>query len=77
MTLAHYNALLMGNKQYEHLHETDKKAWEMHDLLVEEYKVEWHVIEQLKQQNLMEWVRKMNVIENIVDEVIKKELIIQ
>ena len=42
----------------------------MHDLLVEEYKVEWHVIEQLKQQNLMEWVRKMNVIENIVDEVI-------
>ena len=41
------------------------------------YKVEWHVIEQLKQQNLMEWVRKMNVIENIVDEVIKKELIIQ
>ena len=49
----------------------------MHDLLGEEYKVEWHVIEQLKQQNLMEWVRKMNVIENIVDEVIKKELIIQ
>ena len=49
----------------------------MHDLLVEEYKVEWHVIDQLKQQNLMEWVRKMNVIENIVDEVIKKELIIQ
>ena len=49
----------------------------MHDLLVEEYKVEWHVIEQLKQPNLMEWVRKMNVIENIVDEVIKKELIIQ
>ena len=47
----------------------------MHDLLVEEYKVEWHVIEQLKQQNLMEWVRKMNVIENIVDEVIKKEII--
>ena len=39
-------------------------------MLVEEYKVEWHVIEQLKQQNLMEWVRKMNVIENIVDEVI-------
>ena len=46
-------------------------------MLVDEYKVEWHVIEQLKQQNLMEWVRKMNVIENIVDEVIKKELIIQ
>ncbi|MBS5116108.1 MAG: TnpV protein [Erysipelotrichaceae bacterium] len=65
---AHYNALLIENKLYDHLHEIDKQAWEMHDLLVEQYKEKWRVTEQLKQQDQIEWVRKMNLIEAIIQD---------
>lgn len=72
---AHYNALLMKNELYDYLHGIDQQAYEMHDRLVEQYKVKWGVTEELKEQNQMEWVRRMNNIKNCVEEVIMDEII--
>ncbi len=67
---AHYNALLMKNELYDYLHGIDQQAYEMHDRLVEQYKVKWGVTEELKEQNQMEWVRLMNNVNKSVEEYI-------
>lgn len=38
-----YNTLLLENKLFEHLHEIDKQAYELHDRLVEQYKEKWEI----------------------------------
>lgn len=69
---AHYNALLIKNELYDYLIEVDKQAYEMHDRLVEEYKEKWGITEELKRINQMEWVRQMNMIENIIKIIIER-----
>ena len=36
---------------------------------------QWGVTEELKMQNQMEWVRRMNNIKNVAEEIAKKEFI--
>lgn len=72
---AHYNALLMKNELYDHLIEVDKQAYEMHDKLVEQYKEKWGITEELKQTNQMEWVRQMNLIKGIIEQIVYDVLI--
>lgn len=74
---AHYNALLMKNELYDHLIEIDKLANEMHDRLVEEYKEKWGITEELKQANQMEWVRQMNLIKRIIEQIVYDALIMK
>ena len=42
---------------------------------MEEYKIKDNITEALKEQNEMEWLRKMNAISNIVDEIVRKEYV--
>lgn len=44
-------------------------------MLVEQTAEQWGVTEELKMQNQMEWVRRMNNIKNVAEEIAKKEFI--
>jgi hypothetical protein len=47
----------------------------LREKLIEEYKKKDNITEELKATNQMEWVRKMNNISNIVDEIVVKEYV--
>jgi hypothetical protein len=57
-----------------YLHEVDMKALEMYERLVREYSQQQGVTEQLKSENQMEWVGRMNNIRNAVDEIVRNEI---
>ena len=48
----------------------------MHDRLVEQYKEKRGITEELKQTNQMEWVRQMNMIKGIIEQIVYDVLII-
>ena len=70
-----YTGLLLKGKLNAHLEEIDKTANEMFDLLIRQYSAWEGVTEQLKSENQLEWVRRMNSIRGRVEEVIYRELI--
>ena len=71
-----YTGLLLSGKLNAHLEEIDRSANEMFDLLIKQYAAREGVTEQLKAENQMEWVRRMNSIWDRVEEIIDSELII-
>lgn len=71
----HYNALLINNELYDHLIEINKQAYVMHDKLVEQYKEKLGITEELKQTNQREWVRQMNLIKRIIEQIMYDVLI--
>ena len=70
-----YTGMLLSGKLKAHLEEIDRSANEMFDLLMKQYAAREGVTEQLKAENQMEWVRRMNGIRNRVEEIIAKDLI--
>ena len=58
-----FNSLLIQGKLYQHCAEVEKQAREMFDTLVEQMKVAEGITEQLKDENQMEWVCRMQNIE--------------
>jgi len=50
------------------------QAREMLDRLVREYAQQQGVTEQLKAENQMEWIGRMNNIRNAVEEVVRNEI---
>ena len=72
---ARYQYLVLTGKLTEHLNQVDKEAREKVEMLVEQMAERWGVTEELKTQNQMEWVRRMNNIRCIVDNQIYMEII--
>ena len=70
-----YTGMLLSGKLNSHLEEIDRSVNEMFDLLVRQYAAHEGVTEQLKAENQMEWVRRMNNIRAQVEETITAELI--
>ena len=70
-----YTGMLLSGKLNAHLEETDRYANEMLDLLVKQYAAREGVTEQLKAENQMEWVRRMNGIRVRAEETVFHELI--
>ena len=70
-----FSSLLGQGKLYQHCAEVEKQARDMFDTLVEQMKVTEGVTEQLKEENQIEWVCRMQNIESRVREVVIKELI--
>ncbi len=70
-----YNGMLLTGKLNAHLEEIDRSANEMFDLLVKQYAEREGVTEQLKAENQMEWVRRMNSIRDRAEEVMMTNLI--
>ena len=67
--------LLIQGKLYQHCTEVEKQARDMFDTLVEQMKKAEGVTEQLKEENQLEWVRRMQNIEARAREVIIGDLI--
>ena len=72
---ARYQYLVLTGKLTEHLNQVDKEAREKVEILVEQMAEQWGVTEELKMQDQMEWVRKMNNIRSRAVEIIDVELI--
>ena len=70
-----YTNLLTKGKLIAHLAEVDKQAENMFDRLVKQLAQREGVTEQLKAENQMLWVKKMNSIRNRAEEIVNHELI--
>ena len=70
-----YTVMLLCDTLNDHLAEVDKSALEMFDRLVEQLKHRDCITEELKETDLMEWVRRMNVIRHEAAEAVLGELI--
>ncbi len=70
-----YTNILTSGKLNSHLAEIDKQAEDMFFRLVKELAEKEGVTEQLKAENQMEWVRRMNNILKRTTEIIYQELI--
>ena len=67
-----YQYLVLTGKLTEHLNQVDKEAREKVEMLMEQMAEQWGVTEELKMQDQMEWVRRMNNIKNIAEESVMK-----
>ena len=70
-----YTALILDCKLNRYLAGINKQAEEMFDTLISQHKNAEGITEQLKADNQMEWVCKMNNIRSSVTEVINSNLI--
>ena len=70
-----FTTLLTQGKLYQHCAEIENQAREMFDTLVEQMKDSEGVNEQLKEENQMEWVCRMEGIKQRVREIVCNELI--
>ena len=70
-----YMELLLGGKLNEYLHEVDEECYEMQERLVEQMKEKQGVTEQLKAENQMLWVGKMNNIIACAEEIVVREVV--
>ena len=67
---ARYQYLVLTGKLTEHLNQVDKEVREKVEMLMEQMVEQWGVTEELKMQDQMEWVRRMNSIKSIIEETI-------
>ena len=70
-----YLELILAGKLNEHLHQVDEECNQMMDRLVEQMKEKQGVTEELKMQNQMAWVGRMNNIRACAEEMILKEIV--
>lgn len=70
-----YTCLWLDNKLRSHLLEIDKTANERFNLLMKQFAEQENITEELKANNQMEWVCRMNNIKNRVEEIVFNELI--
>lgn len=72
--MMYYNLLTSG-KLHSHLADVEEEAQELFLRLVKEYAENESVTEQLKEENPIEWIRKMNNIKMRVREMVNLEVI--
>lgn len=72
-----YINLLITGKLNEYLYEIDKQAYESFFRIVEQMKRMQGITEQLKENNPLEWTRKMNCIRQQADESVFTKIIYQ
>lgn len=70
-----FNLLLTQGKLYQHCAEVENQARAMFDIIVEQMKEAEGVTEQLKEENQMEWIFRMQNIEARAREIIENDLI--
>lgn len=72
---AKYQYLVLTGKLTEHLNQADKEVKEKVEMLIEQMAEQWGVTEELKMQDQMEWVRRMNNIKANAEEIVYKNII--
>ena len=72
---ARYQYLVPTGKLTEHLNQVDKEARKKVEMLMEQMVEQWGVTEELKMQDQMEWVKRMNNIKATAEEIAYKNII--
>ena len=72
---AEYTIMFMDSTLRKHIVDTDIQARERFELLMKQFVEKENITENLKANNQLEWVCRMNNIKNRVEEIILKELI--
>lgn len=67
--------MLMGDMLKNHLEEVDKSAEKMSEQLTAQMQEQEGITEELKANDQLEWVQRMNNIRNRVAEIVCKKLI--
>ena len=70
-----FSELLLSEQLYPHLVEIDRACHGRLELLTRQMKVQEDVTEALKATDEMEWVRRMNSIQNRAEEIVLNELV--
>ena len=70
-----HTKLMINGTLYTHLAEINKQAEEMFFELVNQMKIRESITEQLKADDQLEWVRRMNNIRSRATEIVNKDLI--
>ena len=66
--------LLTTGKLNKHIVEIDRRAQNMKAMLIKQIAKQEGINETLKEQNQIEWVKRMNNIQNRAEEIISKEI---
>ena len=72
---ARYQYLVLTGKLTDHLNQVDKEVREKIEMLEEQMAEQWGVTEEMKIQDQMEWVRRMNNIKATAEEIVYKNII--
>lgn len=70
-----FTTLLTQGKLYQHCAQIDIQARQIFTTLVEQMTKSENITEQLKEQNQLEWVQRMNSIQERASEIVCNELI--
>ena len=72
---AYYQSLLLSGKLDAVLADVEEQSAERYEVLIEQMSQQEGISEKLKEENQMEWVRRMSNLENRAAEIVKAELI--
>ena len=70
-----YTSLAIGCELNRYLADINKQAEEMFDTLIRQFKQAEGVTEQLKAENQLEWVSRMNIIHSGATEIVNHDII--
>ena len=70
-----YSLYMLEDRLTEHLNTVDDEAQERMDILVRQMMERQSITEELKARDQMEWVRAVNNIRNVAEEIVLKELV--
>ena len=72
---AMYSLYMLEDRLTEHLNAVDDEAQERMDILMRQMMERQGITEELKARDQMEWVRLVNGIRNMAEEVVLRELV--
>ena len=72
---AMYSLYMLEDRLTEHLNAVDDEAQERMDILVRQMMEKEGITEEMKACDQMEWVRAVNNIRNVAEEIVLKELV--
>ena len=70
-----YSLYMLEDRLTEHLNTVDDEAQERMDILVRQMMERQGITEEMKAWDQMEWVRAVNNIRNVAEEIVLKELV--
>ena len=70
-----YNELVLSEKLYDHCAEIDEAARNRLESIIPQLAKQYGVDEKLKAENQMQWVGQMNMIRQMAEESVKRELV--
>ncbi len=74
-TIPEYTEMLLNNKLKSYLLNIEDECKEKLDILIKQMTEQENVTEELKANNQLEWVARMNNIKNGAEEIVLKEMI--